>query len=244
MFTHATIQKPFLERNMESSEYLRLRFIMSYLWPVIFVLAFIAEMASYLPLKLQHKLLNGHMKNMDDTVNDDGVCVCMHIYIDASLLFYFVIFFDILNPHIPVFMFFTPPTHFHKVRDFTVASMLAFGVICNYLYLGKTEFENHETLYDVEDKFTPYKPSSSSSSNTTTTTTAKDVKDKVHLFYTDGDFWAPLHVEAKMRQQFGVKTTVKEGIPHAFGVSRSSSEVVAEWTSSYLSDIVRSTAHQ
>lgn len=142
-----------------------------------------------------------------------------------------------------------------KVRDFTVSSMLAFGVICNYLYLGKTEFDNHETLYDFNKKLTTTPQArrnddsvngatvaKTSSSEQNVTTEGISLKDMVHLFYTDNDFWAPLHVETKAKSIFGMKTTVKKGIPHAFGVATESSEIVAEWTSEYLRNVVKSGA--
>jgi hypothetical protein len=136
--------------------------------------------------------------------------------------------------------------------------MLSFGVVANYLHLGKTEFVNHAQPFNFVAKLTPGttsidSPSSSISSSSCTSSdkerflaseaaisaaaSAGPLASRCHFMYTDGDFWAPLHVEAKARAA-GVETSVVRGLPHAFGVTSKGSEAVADWTTAHLKTLV------
>lgn len=102
--------------------------------------------------------------------------------------------------------------------DYTVGSMLSFGMICQYLHLGKTEFRNHKRPFDFAARFAPWKGRSS-------------------LLYTDGDLWAPESMCDRAKKS-GVPVTFMAGVPHAFGVEGSSSEKMATWTFSQLAAVV------
>lgn len=48
-----------------------------------------------------------------------------------------------------------PPLPLCKAAELTVAGMLSFGVVANYLWLGRTEFVNHAVPFDFVKRLTP-----------------------------------------------------------------------------------------
>ena len=82
--------------------------------------------------------------------------------------------------------------------NFTVRAMLSFGVVCNYLWLGKTEFDNHVRRFDFEKRLTPDAGGGPR---------AGPLARKIHLLYTPLDFWGPLEGRARA-EQAGIATSV------------------------------------
>ena len=57
-------------------EYRRLRFLLRWFWPVLYVLATVAELAGrVLPLSLRRAMMSGHTNAMDPAVADSTRCV-------------------------------------------------------------------------------------------------------------------------------------------------------------------------
>jgi|MDSY01.2.fsa_nt_gb pimeloyl-ACP methyl ester carboxylesterase len=101
--------------------------------------------------------------------------------------------------------------------DFTARSMLSFPVVCNFLWLGKTEFDNHNIRPFDFGRWLPALPT--------------------RLLYTDNDFWAPRECHDRAVAA-GVDSTFMPGQKHAFGVSTRTAEPIAEWFAEHVRQVV------
>ena len=165
---------PFLEANDASPHYRRLKFILHFFWPIIYVLGFIAQLLSFAPTFLKRLILLPQTASMDP-----------------------------------------------DIAAFTATSMLSFRVICNFLWLGKTEFDHHgRQSFDFSN-------ANSAIGNT-----------ELRLLYTDGDFWAPEECHSKALAG-GIASTFLPGQKHAFGVTVKSAEPVANWMADHITETVK-----
>lgn len=106
-----------------------------------------------------------------------------------------------------------------KAKDFTVANMLRFSAITNYLFLGRSEFIHHLAPFDW--------------------TRLGSFRSHSHFLYTTDDMWAPVHC-FKQAQNTGVDATLLEGVPHGFSVGPASgNQRICSWLSEKIVDLSR-----
>lgn len=76
VYFYSIFFQPFLEASEMVPEYRRLRFLLRWFWPVLYVLATVAEVAGrLLPLSWRRAMMAGHTNAMDPAVADYTVCV-------------------------------------------------------------------------------------------------------------------------------------------------------------------------